>query len=260
MDNYASTNSYAEENWFAQGVLNTVENVSVGVRVNTIHKGTVYQAEDNYKQTSVVSSSITGTTLIADTTPAPLPPPQLPPVVIYVPTPPPEPPPEPPVPPVVPVVPDPPPPPPPAPLDCLTTAPTVNVYAACSLQWINPWCLVGRVYGPGGSGVLADGVSVPYSTISAAEAAAYGGYYDEDGNWYSNVQQISVDANGYTCQLETYDGGCKLRLDYNRFIGVEAGQCWYYLSYMYGDYVTYCGSGMYEPSSGRNDDKPWYRW
>jgi hypothetical protein len=65
------TNSFAEENWFAQGVLNTVENVSVGVRINTIHSGKVYETEDNYKQTSVVSSSITGSTLIADTTPPP---------------------------------------------------------------------------------------------------------------------------------------------------------------------------------------------
>ena len=65
------TNSFAEENWFAQGVLNVVEDVSVSVRVPTIQNKTIYQREENYKSTSVVTESITGTVLVADRTPPP---------------------------------------------------------------------------------------------------------------------------------------------------------------------------------------------
>jgi hypothetical protein len=76
-----ATNSFAEENWFAQGVLNTVENVSVGVRINTVRSGKIYETEENYLQTSVASSSITGTVLIRDDTPPPPPGPAPDPIV-----------------------------------------------------------------------------------------------------------------------------------------------------------------------------------
>jgi len=67
-------NSFAEENWQAQGILNTVEDVSVSVRVPTSQSKAVYDKENNYTQTSVVSSVGLGTTLIADRTPPPQPP------------------------------------------------------------------------------------------------------------------------------------------------------------------------------------------
>jgi hypothetical protein len=71
----ALINSFAEEYWYAQGVLNVVEDVSVSVRVPTIQNKVIYEKEDNYRSTSVVTESITGTTLIADRTPPPDPPP-----------------------------------------------------------------------------------------------------------------------------------------------------------------------------------------
>jgi hypothetical protein len=64
-------NSFAEEFWHAQGVLNIVEDVSVSVRVPTIQNKTIYEKENNYRQTSVTRSEVTGTTLIADNTPVP---------------------------------------------------------------------------------------------------------------------------------------------------------------------------------------------
>ena len=67
-------NSFAEEHWQAQGILNTVEDVSVSVRVPTSQSRAVYDKENNYTQTSVVSSMGLGTTLIADRTPPPQPP------------------------------------------------------------------------------------------------------------------------------------------------------------------------------------------
>ena len=67
------TNSFAEESWFAQGVLNVIEDVSVSVRVPTIQNKTIYEKEENYKESSVVTESITGTVLVADRTPAPAP-------------------------------------------------------------------------------------------------------------------------------------------------------------------------------------------
>jgi hypothetical protein len=66
-----STSSFAEEQWYAQGVLNTVENVSVSVRVPTIQTQAIYERQDNIATTSVVQRQVLGTTLVRDRTPPP---------------------------------------------------------------------------------------------------------------------------------------------------------------------------------------------
>lgn len=70
-NNPAFINSFAEEYFQAQGVLNTVEDVSVSVRVPTIQNNTIYGREENYRKTDVRTSVVTGTTLVADRTPPP---------------------------------------------------------------------------------------------------------------------------------------------------------------------------------------------
>ena len=72
-------NSFAEEFFHAQGVLNTVENVSVSVRVPTIKVTQLYEREDNTRKKVATQSEVIGTTLIADRTPPPPPPPPPPP-------------------------------------------------------------------------------------------------------------------------------------------------------------------------------------
>jgi hypothetical protein len=65
------TSSFAEEQWYAQGVLNTVENVSVSVRVPTIQVQAIYERQDNIAKSSVVQREVLGSTLIRDRTPPP---------------------------------------------------------------------------------------------------------------------------------------------------------------------------------------------
>jgi len=74
-NNPDNINSFAEEYWQAQGVLNVVEDVSVSVRVPTAQSQRIYEKNDNYRNTSVVNREILGTTLVADRTPPPEPPP-----------------------------------------------------------------------------------------------------------------------------------------------------------------------------------------
>jgi hypothetical protein len=65
------TNSFAEEQWYAQGVLNVVEEVSVSVRVPTIQNQVIYEKNENYRSTTAVQREILGTTLVRDRTPPP---------------------------------------------------------------------------------------------------------------------------------------------------------------------------------------------
>ena len=65
------TNSFAEEQWYAQGVLNVVEEVSISVRVPTIQNQVIYERNDNYRSTTAVERQLLGTTLTRDRTPAP---------------------------------------------------------------------------------------------------------------------------------------------------------------------------------------------
>jgi len=65
------TNSFAEEQWYAQGVLNVVEEVSISVRVPTIQNQVIYEKNDNYRSTTAVERQVLGTTLVRDRTPAP---------------------------------------------------------------------------------------------------------------------------------------------------------------------------------------------
>lgn len=64
-------NSFAEEYFHAQGILNVIEDVSVSVRVPTIQNQVIYEREDNIKSTTVVTDNLLGTTLVADRTPPP---------------------------------------------------------------------------------------------------------------------------------------------------------------------------------------------
>jgi hypothetical protein len=64
--------SFAEESFYAQGVLNTIEDVSVSVRNPSIQVKDVYSKEENYRATTTLTdSNITGTKLVADRTPPP---------------------------------------------------------------------------------------------------------------------------------------------------------------------------------------------
>jgi hypothetical protein len=65
------TNSFAEEQWHAQGVLNVIEDVSVSVRIPTIQNKVIYEIDENYRSTSVANDVVLGTVLVSDRTPAP---------------------------------------------------------------------------------------------------------------------------------------------------------------------------------------------
>jgi hypothetical protein len=70
-DNENNIRSFADANYYAQGYLNTVEDVSVSVRVPVIQSKTI---SDTRNQTSyAVTDSLVGTTIISDNTPAPVP-------------------------------------------------------------------------------------------------------------------------------------------------------------------------------------------
>jgi len=72
LNNPLACSSMAEENWIAQGVLNTVENVTVSVRVPTIVPVQIYDLEENYTyESSVVDTEVVGTVLVKDRTPPP---------------------------------------------------------------------------------------------------------------------------------------------------------------------------------------------
>jgi hypothetical protein len=70
-NNPSLINSFAEENWYAQGVLNVVEDVSVSVRVPTIQNKTIYEREENIKISVKTIETVIDTRFIADTTPPP---------------------------------------------------------------------------------------------------------------------------------------------------------------------------------------------